>query len=36
MDIAIDDEHLLVVSENGYGKRTPIREYKVQRRGGVV
>jgi DNA gyrase subunit A len=25
---------LLVVSENGYGKRTPIKEYKVQNRGG--
>ena len=34
MDIAVDGEDLLVVSENGYGKRTPINEYKVQRRGG--
>lgn len=25
---------LMVVSENGYGKRTNIREYKVQKRGG--
>ncbi len=26
--------HLLVVTENGYGKRTDIKEYKVQGRGG--
>lgn len=25
---------LLVVSENGYGKQTPMKEYKVQKRGG--
>ena len=34
MDIAVDDEDLLVVSENGFGKRTPISEYKIQNRGG--
>ncbi|GAA0071831.1 DNA gyrase subunit A [Clostridium sardiniense] len=34
MDIAVDDEYLLVVSENGFGKRTPTTEYKVQNRGG--
>ncbi|MDQ0151094.1 DNA gyrase subunit A [Eubacterium multiforme] len=34
MDIAVDEEDLLVVSENGFGKRTPISEYKVQHRGG--
>ncbi len=28
-------DHLLVVSENGYGKRTAIKEYRVQTRGGV-
>ena len=26
--------HLLVVSENGFGKRTDLREYKLQGRGG--
>ncbi len=26
--------HLLVLTENGYGKRTDLREYKVQSRGG--
>ena len=34
MDIAVDEEDLLVVSENGFGKRTPMSEYKVQHRGG--
>jgi len=34
MDIVVEDEDLLVISENGYGKRTPLSEYKVQRRGG--
>ena len=35
MDIAVDEEDLLVVSENGFGKRTPLSEYKRQNRGGV-
>ena len=35
MDIAVDDEDLLVISENGFGKRTPVVEYKRQNRGGV-
>ncbi|NFR87598.1 MULTISPECIES: DNA gyrase subunit A [Clostridium] len=35
MDIAVDEEELLVISENGFGKRTPVNEYKVQHRGGV-
>lgn len=35
MDIAVEGEELLVISENGYGKRTPISEYKLQNRGGV-
>ena len=35
MDIAVDDEDLLVISENGFGKRTPLVEYKRQNRGGV-
>ena len=33
-DIAVEGEDLLVVSESGLGKRTPIREYHLQRRGG--
>ena len=29
------DATLLVVSENGLGKRTPVEEYRLQRRGGM-
>ena len=28
MDVARDDKELLVVTENGFGKRTPIGEYR--------
>ena len=28
------DQHLLVIMENGYGKRTAVKEYKSQQRGG--
>ena len=31
---AVKNEQLLVVMENGYGKRTNITNYKVQKRGG--
>jgi DNA gyrase subunit A len=34
MELAEKDEELLVVTQNGYGKRTPVEEYKVQTRGG--
>jgi len=34
MDVARDDTELFVVTENGYGKRTPISEYPVKGRGG--
>jgi DNA gyrase subunit A len=33
MDIARDDTELLVVTENGYGKRTPIDQYPRKNRG---
>jgi DNA gyrase subunit A len=33
MDIARDDTELFVVTENGYGKRTPVPEYPVKGRG---
>ena len=33
MDVARDDQELLVVTQNGYGKRTPIVEYPVKGRG---
>ena len=32
MDVARDDQELLVVTENGYGKRTPISDYPVKNR----
>ena len=35
MRVAKPDTQVLVISENGYGKRTPISEYKQQRRGGI-
>ena len=34
MELARKGEELLVVTERGYGKRTPVKEYKVQARGG--
>ena len=34
MEIATADAQLLVVTEKGYGKRTPLSEYRVQTRGG--
>lgn len=34
MDIVSDEAKLLIVSENGYGKRTPLTEYRQQTRGG--
>ncbi|MBO4941361.1 MAG: DNA gyrase subunit A [Clostridia bacterium] len=34
MDVMRDDAKLLVISENGYGKKTELSEYKVQARGG--
>ena len=33
MDVARDDTELFVVTENGYGKRTPVAEYPVKGRG---
>jgi DNA gyrase subunit A len=35
MDIARDDTELLVITENGFGKRTPIAEYPVKGRGAM-
>lgn len=34
MCVVNDNTKLLVVSENGYGKRTELSEYKIQARGG--
>jgi DNA gyrase subunit A len=33
MDVARDDQELLVVTENGFGKRTPIDQYRKTARG---
>jgi DNA gyrase subunit A len=33
MDIARDDQYLLVVTQNGYGKRTPVADYRKTSRG---
>jgi DNA gyrase subunit A len=33
MDVARDDDELLVVTENGYGKRTSMADYPVKGRG---
>lgn len=30
----MNNAELMVVSENGYGKKTPLTEYKIQKRGG--
>jgi DNA gyrase subunit A len=35
MEIAPDDAELFVVTERGYGKRTPVNEYPIQKRGGM-
>ena len=33
--VALDDADLLVVTQQGYGKRTPIRDYPRKGRGGL-
>jgi DNA gyrase subunit A len=35
LDIAHDDTDLLVVTENGFGKRTRVSDYPVKGRGGL-
>jgi len=34
MEIANDKQEVLVISEKGYGKKTPISEYRITNRGG--
>ncbi|MDY6930684.1 MAG: DNA gyrase subunit A [Halobacteriota archaeon] len=34
MDIVKEGANLLMITENGYGKRTPIDQYRTQNRGG--
>ncbi len=33
--VASPDDEVLIVTENGYGKRTPLKEYRVTARGGL-
>jgi DNA gyrase subunit A len=35
MDVARDDQDLLVITENGYGKRTNVSEYRKTKRGAM-
>jgi DNA gyrase subunit A len=35
MEIVDNDATLLTVCENGFGKRTPVSEYRSQSRGGI-
>ncbi len=35
ISVARDDDDLLVVTEQGYGKRTPVRDYPRKGRGGL-
>jgi DNA gyrase subunit A len=35
MEIAPDDAELFVVTEHGYGKRTSVKDYPLQNRGGM-
>jgi DNA gyrase subunit A len=34
MEVLSGDAKILTLTENGYGKRTPLDEYRVQKRGG--
>jgi len=34
MEVSIDSGDLLTITENGYGKRTPILDYRLINRGG--
>ena len=34
MELAEKNEELLVVTQGGFGKRTPVKDYKIQARGG--
>ncbi|MBM7648129.1 DNA gyrase subunit A [Bacillus ectoiniformans] len=34
MELLHTDDYVLIVTENGYGKRTPEKEYRIQSRGG--
>jgi DNA gyrase subunit A len=35
MDIVIPEDLILTITENGFGRRTPMEEYRIQNRGGT-
>jgi len=34
MDVVLENQEVLVITKNGYGKKTPIEEYRITNRGG--
>ena len=34
MDVVHEDNSVLIVTSKGFGKRTPVSEYRIQTRGG--
>ena len=34
MDVVVENQKVLVITKNGYGKMTPIEEYRITNRGG--
>ena len=34
MDVVLENQEVLVITRNGYGKKTPIEEYRITNRGG--
>jgi DNA gyrase subunit A len=34
MDVIVTDKDILIVTSKGYGKRTPVADYRIQNRGG--
>ena len=34
MDVVLEKQEVLVITKNGYGKKTPIEEYRITNRGG--
>jgi len=34
MDIVVNEDLILTITENGFGRRTPMEEYRIQNRGG--
>jgi len=35
MDIVVPEDLILTITENGFGRRTPMEEYRIQNRGGT-